>query len=305
MSHDLAKLQLRHYRLIDAIASQGQLSVAAEVLAVSQPAASRMLAEVERTLGAPLFERHPKGMRPTPLGEVLARRARWLVSELDEAAAELAAFRAGRFGTVRIGAVTGAAVAIVAPAIRALGVERADTDIHVEVGPSGELMAALEAGELDFAVCRLAQGFDARTFELLDSHVEEVRLVVREGHPLPRHRVPLAALAGAGWVIQSSGTPMRAAMEAAYVAAGLAPPTEIVNTSSTLVTMALLAQSDLVAPVAREVAELIAGPGMPLRRLALDREIVISPYHLIRHRARPLTPLAARLMALVTERMTG
>ena len=101
MADPLTHLQLRHYRLVRAIADHGQLSQAAGRLALSQPAASRLLSEIERSLGAPLFERHPKGMRPTPTGEVMARRAAAILAEIDGTARELSAFRAGSAGSVR------------------------------------------------------------------------------------------------------------------------------------------------------------------------------------------------------------
>ena len=81
--HNLAKrLQLRDFRLIQAIAETGQLALAAERLSITQPAASRMLAGMESLIGVSLFTRHPKGMTPTPIGETLARNANGLLRSL-------------------------------------------------------------------------------------------------------------------------------------------------------------------------------------------------------------------------------
>ena len=175
-------LKLRHYRLIRAIAESGQLSIAAERLALTQPAASRTLKEIEATMGQEIFTRHPKGMSPTPIGEVLARHADAIMSDLVQADEELRAFEAGRLGAVRVGAVTGAAVGYVAPAIREMGVEGAD--IFVEVAPSVDLMDRLLRGDLDFILSRVPQGTDVRQLEILGGRVEMLTYVVREGHPL-------------------------------------------------------------------------------------------------------------------------
>ena len=78
------RLQLKDFRLIQAIADTGQLALAAERLSMTQPAASRILAGVERMIGVPLFERHPKGMTPTPIGEILARNAGSLLRGLEQ-----------------------------------------------------------------------------------------------------------------------------------------------------------------------------------------------------------------------------
>ncbi len=80
---NLQQLNLKHLRLIAAIAEHQQLSIAAQALAVTQPAASRTLAEAEARVGVPLFERHAKGMLPTDAGEGLARRARNILDEFE------------------------------------------------------------------------------------------------------------------------------------------------------------------------------------------------------------------------------
>ena len=116
----VTQLLLKHLALIAAITEHGQISLAAHALAITQPAASRTLAEAEARIGAVLFVRHPKGMSPTAIGETLARRARNILDELADATDEVDRLREGRGGIVRIGAVTGAAVGYVAPAIRAL-----------------------------------------------------------------------------------------------------------------------------------------------------------------------------------------
>ncbi len=119
MPHKLAqRLTVKHLRLIAAIAEHRQLSLAAQALALTQPAASRTLGEIEQLCGDALFERHPRGMTLTPMGELMARRARNVLEEVAEAADEVDRWRSGRGGTVRIGAVTGGAVGYIVPVIR-------------------------------------------------------------------------------------------------------------------------------------------------------------------------------------------
>jgi len=102
-----ARLKLRHLQLLVALDEQRNLGRAAASLSVTQPAASKLLAEVETMLGTVLFERLPRGMEPNLYGEVLIRRARSVLIELEAAATELGAMRAGSTGRVTVGAVTG------------------------------------------------------------------------------------------------------------------------------------------------------------------------------------------------------
>ena len=217
----LSRLQLRHFRLVRAVSETGQLSLAAELLAMTQPAASRALAEVERLLGQRLFARHPKGMTPTPEGEVLARHAAELLGGLDLAAEEIASFRQGRSGRARVGAVTGAALEYVMPSVRALKAQAPEAEIRVDVAPSTELMAGLMNGELDFVLCRVPPGTDPRRLEILRGRVEHLSFLVRHGHPLAQVvAVPLSALEPYSFIMQAPGMPIREAVDQAHVAAG-------------------------------------------------------------------------------------
>ena len=307
MANPFTRLKLRHYRLISSIAEHGQLSMAADHLAITQPAASRSLAEIERTLGMPLFERHPKGMNATPIGEVMVRHANILLADLDHATDELASFRDGSSGTVRVGAVTGAAVGFLVPAIKELKCNSESADIRVEVAPSVELMTGLLAGELDFVLCRVPPGVEAGQLKVLRGRVEHLSLLVRKGHPQEvLANVELGALSDFTWVVQQHGMPIREAIEQRHVTVGLIPPQDVIESSSLLMTIAYLMASDAVSPVAREVAELLlATNGGALATLNMKENITVSPYHLIQQKRRPLSPLAQRLLASVLERMSN
>lgn len=303
----LNRLQWRHLRLLHAISEFGQLSVAAERLAITQPAASRMLAEVETMVGQPLFRRNPKGMTPTPIAEVLIRHAASLLRGLSETVNEVTAFDAGKTGSVRVGAVTGAAVAYVVPAIQALKRSVSGADVHVNVGPSDDLMDGLLNGEHDFILSRVPSGKDTRLFEILRGRVETVEFLLRAGHPLMARTAPLSLedLAGYGWVIQAPGSPIRQAVEESFIAHGIALPDEIVNTPSLLVTIAYLQTSNSISPISSEVAEILlksdTGDIKPVR---MRQSIIISPYHLIQRKGAVASPLAARLRDLVITAMS-
>ncbi len=300
--HDLInRLQWRHLRLIHAINEFGQLSIAAERLVITQPAASRMLAEIETMVGQPLFQRNPKGMAPTPIANVLIRHAGSLLQGLTATVNEVDAFGAGKTGTVRVGSVTGAAVAYVVPAIQALKQDTYGADVHVDVGSSDSLMDGLLNGDYDFVLSRIPPHLDARMFEILRGRVEAVEFLVRPGHPLLRIKAPaLEDLAGYSWVTQAQGTPMRQSVEESFIARGVALPEEIVNTTSLLVMIAYLQTSDSISPVSSEVADLLRkSQAGVMNTIKIRQSIIISPYHLIQRKRHVPSPLAGRLRDLV------
>lgn len=308
MQNLVNRLQIRDFRLVRAIAETGQLALAAEQLGMTQPAASRLLAAIERTMGAPAFLRHPKGMTVTPLGEILARNAVTLLNGMEQTTREVVAVGAGRAGTIRIGSVTGGAVAHVVPAIQRLKRDASHADIHIDVAPSNVLIDGLLRGDYDFVLSRVPPGTDARQFIVRRGRVEVIQFMIRRGHPLNTARaVTLDALEGYEWVIQAPHTPMRQAVEEAFIAKGIPLPSEIVNSTSLLVMIAYLASTDAIAPVSREVADLIGAGGAAsgFARLEPAEPIIVNPYHLIARKNHAPSPLAARLWDLVREGLAG
>ena len=299
MALNLKPAQLR---LIAEIAEQGQMQLAADALAMTQPAASRMLAEVERMAGAVLFLRHAKGMEPTEAGAVVIRRARAILREMRSMAAEVQALEGGFGGAVRVGAVTGPAVGLLVPAIRALKHAAPEAEVTVDVAPSRELLRQLAAGEIDFALGRVLPEFDSRLFEVHPMRDEKLALLVRQGHPLARAaQVTLTELSDYEWIMQERGAPIREATLEAFGAVGLPEPANIVNSPSLLFMIAYLSRSDAVAAMSEEVAQLLTRPPVAagFTALPLPREVRVSPYYLLSLRRRPLSPVALRLRDLV------
>ena len=289
-------------RLIVELAEQRQLQLAADAMGLTQPAASRMLAEVERMAGAVLFLRQPKGMEPTEAGVVVVRRARAILREMRSMAAEVQALEGGLGGSVRVGAVTGPAVGLLVPAVRALKRAAPEAEVTVDVAPSRELLRQLSAGEIDFALGRVLPEFDSRLFEVHPMRDEKLALLVRQGHPLARAAsVTLTQLMDYEWIMQDRGAPIREATLEAFATVGLAEPKNIVGSPSLLFMIAYLSRSDAVAAMSEEVAQLLTRPPVAVgfAVLPLPREVRVSPYYLLSLRRRPLSPVALRLRDLV------
>lgn len=297
-----ARLQLRHLRLIEAIAAHRQLSLAAQALAMTQPAASRTLAEVETLVGAPLFDRHPRGMSLTPVGEGLARHARNILDELGHAVEAVEKLRLGTGGVVRIGAVTGAAVGYVVPAIRLLKLTAPDVELHIDVANSQVLLNGLESMRYDMILGRLRPEADPGEFKIQRARGEQVRFLAhRDNRFAGRTRLDLAELAGSDWVMQGPGSPIRRAVEEAFLDLGAPVPWRVTNTASLLMTLALLRNPDVVTPVSQEVAELLTATQPDLSRLNVTEPVHVAPYSLITLKSRHLSPAAMRCRDLLSD----
>lgn len=295
-------LQLKDFRLIVAIHETGQLALAAEQLAISQPAASRMLAGIECSVGGAVFERHPKGMTPTQVGMTLIRNGSNLLNGLDQTLKEIRSLSEGLAGTARVGSVTDGAVAFVVPAIQELKKVARGADIHVDVAPSDALVEGLFRGEYDFVLSRIPPGYDKHQLDVQRGRNEDICFLMRAEHPLAQHPTAgLADLASFEWITQAPHTPLRQAVEAVFVSSGVDLPKDIVNTTSMLVMVAYLASSDAVAPIPRQVAALLASNRLSGQLVTVEpnEEIIVSPYYLVSHKNTVISAIASRLRDLV------
>jgi len=292
-------LKLGHLRMIVALDEHGQVSAAASVLNVSQPAASRMIAEMEAILGAPLCERLPRGVALTPYGKALARRARSVLLELREVDREIAELKAGKGGSVFLGAVTAPAIELVIPAIRIVRQEFPKIEINMQIETSSVLAKELLASRHDFILARIPDDLNPRLFEARVIGIEKACLIVRRGHPLLRRpTVRLEELHGFDWVLQPGGSLLRRTMEGIFLSHNAPLPERILNTSSLLLTLVMVAQTDAIAAVSVEVANFLTGRGDldgSIEILPIEFEIVVQPYSLITIRDRRLSPAAQML----------
>tara|TARA_R110000751_G_scaffold47261_8_gene105934 strand:+ start:9602 stop:10597 length:996 start_codon:yes stop_codon:yes gene_type:complete len=296
-------LRFSQLRLLAALAETGRISSAAAQLAMTQPAASRLLAELEKTAEAQLYTRHARGVTLTETGRLLARRAHVILRQLDQGHAEIQEATRGARGLVRVGAVTGPAMEIVLPVIRELRVTYPEIEIAVQVDTSDKLAEQLLKLELDFYIGRLPDEVDARAVTLRPIGPEPVSLIVRPEHPLTRlEQVRIEDCLIYDWVMQPPGGLQRRTVESWLLENGLPLPRRVLGTSSVLLTLALIADTNAVAPLSRAVARFFAargGPGGSIRLLDVAEGVAVTPFSLIRRAADAPSPAAARVLKLI------
>jgi DNA-binding transcriptional LysR family regulator len=295
-------LKLSHIAMIDAFADAGQIGAAAAKLGITQPAASRLMAEIERILGHPVHVRTGRGVALTHEGEALARRAARILMEVGAAAREVQEIADGIGGHVHIGSVTGPAMDRVLPAIRAARFSLPGVSIEVEVATSDILCGQLLAGQIDFALARLPTDADPRLFDVERMGTEPVSLVARRGHALATRAEPPEPhdLMQYDWILPGPGAILRRTVEKRLRDLGLPEASGRLSTSSFLLTLALLQQSNAIAPLATAVArQFAARDDAPYAILPIDLGIEVESYGLMTRSGTRLTPAADRVRALI------
>ncbi len=302
-------LKISHLRLLAALAQTGQMSAAADALGISQPAASRLAAEAEHITGVKLYERTSRGIVLTVYGQAFTNRARRMIDEIEHAERELVEIAAGNGGTVHIGAVTGPAVEHILPAIRKARMGLPNVTINMEVATSDVLTDRLLEGSLDFVLARCPPHHSPTRFTMRVVGPEPVSLIVRKGHPLlGRGTVMLGETIDYDWVLPFEGALLRTVMENQLLKRGLSLPRKVLNTSSTLLTIVMVQQTNAIAPMAASVASFFAsaaGDASPIVKLPTFDRLEVEPYALMVPAGRRLTPAAQALYDLVSAQTEG
>src|SRR5471032_432256 len=144
-----ARLKTRQLLLLIALDDEGTLMRAAEVLCMTQPAASKQLKELEDMLGIALFERLPRGMEPTIYGESMIRHARMALTSLARAHEDIVALRSGLAGQVDVGSIITPAMRLLPCAITRVKKLAPLLRIGVQVESSVVLLERLQRGNFD------------------------------------------------------------------------------------------------------------------------------------------------------------
>jgi DNA-binding transcriptional LysR family regulator len=227
MSYVPCMLDLAKVATLRAVLTHGSFSAAAQRLHLTQPAVSRQVAQLERSLGTVLVRRTRQGVLPTEAGRVLLAHAEVIAAQVERAEAELRELRGLSRGTVRLGSFLSALVHLSAEVGALLdrthpGVVVVDTLVDRAAALDG-----LRAGELDLAIV-FEHDFEPAPpvagIELQPLFADPLRVLVPPGHRLAGGGpVRVADLAGETWIRAHDGSAARR-VDAVLARAGLHPP---------------------------------------------------------------------------------
>ncbi|RFC63206.1 LysR family transcriptional regulator [Mesorhizobium denitrificans] len=240
----LSRFPLSHFL---AVVKHGGIGKAATVLGVAQPAVTKSIQRLEERCGASLFERLPRGMRLTAVGEALVRHAQLIEMEYRNAEVEIAALIGGQRGTINVGAGPTWLRRYLPRAIARLHATQPNVVVRVHTGTHDLLIPALREGHLDLVLSALRpQDFlvdDEITHESLVQ--DALVLIAREEHPLARRNgFEPAELLDFPWIVPLSDIQNRDILKATFRRLGLPKPKPAVEAASVTITLSLLREAD-------------------------------------------------------------
>jgi DNA-binding transcriptional LysR family regulator len=290
--------------LLTAIGEEGNICRAAELMNISQSAASRLLTDLEEIIGSPLFDRLSRGVRPNWYGLSMIRHARIALTSLSEAASEIELLRSGRTGQVTIGTIPGPAISFVPRAVARVAEAYPLMRINLQVDSSEQLLESLLAGKVEIVVGRLLDRHDKSQFNYLRLADEPVCAVVRNGHPLLQRRdIGIADLAAASWIVPPVGSVLRHRFDLMFREAAHAAPTRLIEAVSSVLVSRLLQETDYLALMAKDVAEYYSAHGL-VSMLDAPLSCDMDSLGLVTRKDWPLSPAACTVCEALEEAAT-
>ena len=294
------QLKTRQLTFLVRLDEERSLVRAAATTGLTQPAASKLLREIEDILDVKLFDRHARGMTPTCFGEILIRHARLALSELGLAGEEITALKSGLSGTAAIGTVLSPGSHLVPTAVVRMKQQYPGILPCVEVGPSKELVRKLLRGDLDMVIGRVIDCARADDLVYEPLALDEPHAVIASAqHPLAGHQdVALEHLVEQSWIVPPAGSLIRDRLTELFMRQGLSRPTNIVETDCLPVITSLLQQSNMVVALPEETVYSCCKAGV-LTVLVRNLPLGLGAFGLITRRDYKLSPGAQIMLNIL------
>lgn len=283
-------MKLNQLRDVIAVAERGSLRAAARHLGVAQPTLTRSIGELERELGAALFERQASGMTVTAIGRGFIDRAAAVQSELRRARDDVAQAQGQTQGSIRACLSSVPHIALLPEALAPFRARFPRVHLDIAEGVFPTIEAELRNGSLD---CYIGPppSQPAAAGLLVEKLFDNIRVIVcRKGHPLARAR-SLKELVDAEWVTASITYRAEEELGPLFKQHGLPAPKLVMQARSSLTFIVTLPNSDLlmILPVQWLSSPLVQGA---LQVVAVRELLPTPPICIVRRAGLPLTPAA-------------
>ena len=265
----------RRLAVIASLVERRSMAAVAREFAITQPAVSTAVKDLEARLGATLFDRSARGLVPTAAADIIALHFKRVLAELRHIAPDLAASVGTLEGSIHVGALPLGRTHVLPSAIAALLARHSQLHVATVESPYEALAASLRSGDIDFILGALRAPADAKELEQEPLFEDRMSVIARADHPLTRIRqIDFATLRRATWVLSRPGSPSRELFETFFSEARQPPPTPAVETGDLAVLRGLLLESDMLTAISAH----------QLRYEIRDRSLVVLDFPLERTR---------------------
>lgn len=299
----IRRLRLSQLQLVRMAGAGANFREIADALHVTQPAITKMAHELERTLGAPVFERSAAGMRLSTFGVAVLTHAQRAMAALDQLEEDLPSYRQGAVPALRIGSPSFTAAVLLARPIAQWVRQATGARVLMSEGVSAQLLAALKAGELDCVVGSVddvstsdADLAQLRFEPLYDDHVTFIAHPDTRGVDKLRR---LAQLLDLKWVLPPRASQVWMALRHEFTAGGHTLPRGVVEGSSIAAIGAIVREAPGTVGALRADAGRYLVRNAGLRMLRIAPRIALPQVGIVRLRSAQRSVVLEALLTLV------
>lgn len=296
-----ARLRFRHLQFLDILGRTRNLRLTAEQMHVTQPAATKILMDIEEILEARLFDRLPRGMQPNELGLFTLRYASTALDGQRRFVDEFNALKQGGHGHLTIGAITGSAAHLLLASVVEIQRLRPLLVLKILEQSSDQLILWLAERKIDLMIGRFTDEEQRSQFHYERLSDEPLCVVGGLRHPLRGATdLTLTELAHWPWILYPPSTAVRKVSDDLFGGAGLALTAGVVETPSFLFALELMNTTNMMSLQPAALVEKYVNRGL-LARIPVSWPDRMPDYGLISRLGEPLTPSAQAFITVLRE----
>lgn len=277
----VARLRFRHLQFLDILGATRNLRLTAEQMHITQPAATKVLMDIEEMLEARLFDRLPRGMRPNELGLFTLSYAHSALDGHRKFVDEFSTLKQGGHGHVTIGAISGSAAHLLIAAVAELQRLRPLLVVKVLEQSSDQLIVWLAERKIDVMIGRFTDDVQRDQFRYEKLAGEGLQVTAGVDHPLRGPNAPgLLELSRWPWILYPTSTALRKVSDDIFSRTGLSLTSGIVETPSFLFALELMQSTHMLSLQPAALVDKYVRRGL-LTRIAAELPDRMPDYGLI------------------------
>lgn len=281
MLAQVSRLRFRHLQFLDILGKTRNLRLTAEQMHITQPAATKVLMDIEEMLEARLFDRLSRGMRPNELGLFTLRYAHSALDGHRKFVDEFSTLKQGGHGHLSIGAISGSAAHLLIAAVAELQRLRPLLVVKVLEQSSDQLIVWLAERKIDVMIGRFTDASQRDQFQYETLSGEGLQVTAGVHHPLRgKHAPGLLELSHWPWILYPASTALRKVSDDIFSRTGLSLTSGIVETPSFLFALELMQSTNMLSLQPAALVDKYVRRGL-LTRIAAELPDRMPDYGLI------------------------
>lgn len=295
----ISRLRFRHLQFLDILGKTRNLRLTAEQMHITQPAATKVLMDIEEMLESRLFDRLPRGMRPNELGLFTLRYAHAALDSHHKFLDEFSTLKQGGHGHLTIGAISGSAAHLLIAAVAELQRLRPLLVVKVLEQSSDQLIPWLAERKIDVMIGRFTDDAQRDLFQYEKLAGEGLQITAGVQHPLRGVQAPgLLELSRWPWILYPPSTALRKVSDAIFSSTGLTLTSGIVETPSFLFAFELMQSTHMLSLQPAALVDKYVRRGL-LTRIVVELPNRMPDYGLITLQGEPPSTATQAFMDVI------